>query len=634
MALPQGLLLLTVVQLALGIGLVFGVAARWFLPRFDVEVEDQAVAQALAMLTVLMMTGYVLAAARVLNLAVLTAVLWGIRWFFYRRERQDIRMLWVAEDLYSTLERIGHRLRAWGGRSRSGSWRPSLGMLLTAAVLGLSAWIRFDFNWTHAALPFSDAYETLSWMKSIEHGMLFPNGLYPQGEYIVMAILHRFTRTSAIPFDKLFGSTVGLAMVASVMWTSWRFTGRKAAGLAAGLLYGVFGHFLPYTEARQIATEAQEFGNMLVLPTAYFVYQAWTVRRMGYVTVSGLLLAAVGLIHPIALLNAAIAAVAATVAALLTRQATLPVFRRFVPAVSLAALATVAPYALGLLAGIPFLATTIPFLTASSGVSGASGLPVEDWLGWAAAAAYWLVAALRRDAVKAGLAMTAAGLLLGAVGIQELPSIGVRSLALSVRSGELVALALALATGLGAAALEDSMAGLGVAERVRSAAMAAAVSLAGLALGWGEPPVPLASYTMDPDVTVAEFEHIVRTFPRDSWLVVSADDYALAANQGYQINPSVWVKHVPARARWPVYRYSPHRSAPIYQHRVFIFVPRRLSLMYGEIFAQWQIPDQRQLADERAWVRHWQARHGPLPVYFANRQLVVYELVNPSGGEE
>lgn len=634
MALPQGLLFLTVLQLALGIALLFGVASRWFLPRFDVQGEDQAVAQALAMWTVLMMVGYVLAAVRVFNLAVLTAVLWGVRWFFYRRERKDTHMLWVAEDLYSTLERIWHRLREWGGRRRIGSWRPSVAILLTGMVLGISAWLRFDFNWVHAALPFSDAYETLSWMKGIEHGILFPNGLYPQGEYILMAILHRVTRTSAIPFDKLFGSTVGLAMVASVMWTSWRFTGRKAAALAAGLLYGVFGHFLPYTEARQIATEAQEFGNMLVLPTGFFVYQAWTVRRKGYVTLSGLLLAAVGLIHPLALLNGVIAAAAATAAALATRQASLPVLRRFVPAVALAALVTVAPYAVGLLLGIPFLATTLPFLISSSGVSRSSGLPVEDWLGWAAAAAYWLLAELRRDVAKAGIAVMAAGLLLGAVGIQYLPYIGVRSLALSVRSGELVALALALAAALGVAVLEDSLAWVGVAEGVPSAVMAAAVSLAGLALGWVDPPVPLASYTMDPDVTVAEFEHIVRTYPRDSWLVVSAGDYALAANQGYQMDPAAWVKHVPVRARWPVYYYTHQRAAPIYQHRLFIFVPRRLSLMYGEAFPEWHVPDQRQLADERAWVRHWQARHGPLPVYFANRQLVVYELVNPSGGEE
>lgn len=84
MALPQGLLLVTVVPLALGRGLVFGVASRWFLPRFDVAVD----AQALAMLTVLMMAGYVLAAVGVLNLAMLTVVLWAIRWFFYRRELQ------------------------------------------------------------------------------------------------------------------------------------------------------------------------------------------------------------------------------------------------------------------------------------------------------------------------------------------------------------------------------------------------------------------------------------------------------------------------------------------------------------------------------------------------------------------
>ena len=643
-------MILTLLEVCLGSVVVLGILPVFLFPRLTVDSPDQWISRTGLMVLWIIVAGYVMAAVNVFSGVLLLVLMVLTGWLLHRR-RQSRYVLThgnqVSAAVYDSLsegKRWRRGARDWIREKASLKWdwvpREPLAYVWIAAallIIGASAWMRFDADWHHAGLFFSDAYETVAWVKGIDASTLFPNGIYPQGYYIVMAGIQTLTHANAVTFVKFFGAFVGTLLTASVMWSTFRFSGRAVPALAAGAIYGLLPHLLPYQAVRQMAAEGQEFGNLWVLPVAWLVFQSWVTRKRGYAVAASVLLAVVGLAHPIALLNAALAAIAGTFGGWSVAGISGRVLKSYLWMVPVAAAIVVAPLAIGLELGKPLLSSGLTFLTetivgSTGGGGGAPSYPPIAPMVWVALGgifALFVTKLLWYDELwEMGLPATAFLLLLFAEAVVQLPRVGINYYPLVTRSGEFLALVEALSIGLGAAGVQEAVERLGV---QRSWAAGGALVVAAGILGFllkRAVPQPFMAYTMNSDSYVAEFVRLGTSFPNFSWAAVANGGYALAVNQGYQYNPNFWVSHVSPQDRWPHYHAPRVKTYALDQRYIFFFVPSRVYVPNvpgrAYLFAQ----DAQQLSLLRTWLRDWTRLHGPMPIYFKNRDLTIYWIQN------
>lgn len=644
MALSWTLTVATLAHLVLGVVLLFVVWPPLAFRLDDIGGGDRRVAQLGLMLTWLIVGGYMATPLHVWGVAFIIAWAFLARVLFFRldRARNPYRLSPVSNALASLLDHLA-LVGELPGRARAGlrrlgegvagvgrlllrDWSRYLSILVVVAV---AVYIRFAWNVTHAALLYSDAYETVAWMKGLPFGLLFPNGIYPQGYYMVMSAVQLFSHASPFPLEKFFGPFIGVCMVLSVMWAVYRLTdGNLAAVLAAGVLYGALPALLPYEAARQAASDAQEFGNALVLPVMWLVFRSWTTGSRGYRVGAVGLITAIALCHPIALINAVVAAVAATLGAWSVGGFERGALREYVRMVLFGAGVSIAPLAIAFAVRVPILATALPFATGTAQLSAPPVGPVT----WSALAGVMLLLVVRigwrRHDWELGIPITLLLFLALSVGIQQLPRVGIVNLALAVRSGELVALAQAVGVGAGLFALDllrERYLHRGVWARSWPVALVGVLSL----VFWLRyPPTPVSAYTLDSNAFVAAFERVATTQPRYQWLSVAHNGYPFALGQGFNEDPTAWVANATLGTRWPRYRTASGTVA-IGETYVFLFV-QRYRLDPGVPFAR-QLDTQYALArsDLLRWIADWEARYGPMPVYERRPNLTVYYLARP-----
>ncbi len=646
MALPLWLITETLTRLAIGVVLLFIWWPSVALPQYpEMARIDRMAANAAQMILFLIVVGYILTASHLLYWVPLVVLIFLLRFTVrpkYRSRYELATNSRLAAVFLAELDRLATAPgRLWQGAV--GGWHrfwrnfrlpPLYGWVAgftTLLVISVAAWTRFWGNWTHAALTYSDAYVVIVWMKGILAQNLFVNGIYPRGFHLVLAQMDKLTLASPVVFEKFFGPAVGLAMVLSVGYSAWRLTGRVAPGIVAMTLYGTLFFLFPYVVDRQAATDSQEFGNIFALPTAYFVYQSWVApNEKGWRWIAVCLLTIAGLVHPIPLLNAVIAAVAGTVAGWMAGgidRKTLRWYSRFVP---LAAVVVILPVAVPHLLGIPLYGSAATFLTAKS-----TAPPLSISLVAKAAAASCVLLFLlrlirRQDGGQIGAPLVALFVLAGAVLIQQLPHFGINSALLSTRSGELVAFAEALGLAMGWCLIEEL---IGWVVRDKAATWMSLLSALVLSVyAWLVfPPPALTPYSMTSDAYVYAYEKIATTQTPGTWLAISNNfGYSLALDQGFQIDIPTFVSHVSASSsfRWP--HYSPGGGAkpyPLAQSEIFLFVNHHYHLapaaVAGPLYAA---IDRHDSALMKAWLQVWDAHHPAATIFFNSSELTVYEL--------
>jgi|GEM_PF-1940945 len=647
MALPASVSLATLARLLLGLVVVLFAWSRAVFPLEDVDVADRGVAAAGLLLVWLILGGYAAAAVDVLGTGFVVAwllVLWLVvdRGAVAQGPAGYVRALPAV--VVTNLRRLGGpaiRLAQWAERAARTLVRPGqrprrvpariwLGAAALGVVVVASAWLRFAFNLDHAGLLYSDSLETVAWIKLLLQGQVFPNGVYPFGMYITVSELVAITHASALPAEKFFGPLVGVLMVASAMWTSYRMGGgRLAPALAAGIVYGLLPALLPYTAPRQAATDAQEFGNVFVLPLAWLTFQSWRTGTRGYALAAAGLLALLGLVHPVALFNGALGALAGTLAAWSVGAFSRDRLRRWLGLIAGAAVVAVAPLAVGLATGGHLISTGVAFLQANA--ADVVAPPLGPATLWAAGGALALLVArlfVRRHRLSdIGVPLTGLFFLVLAVLVQQAPRFGLRSVVLAARSGELVALVDALDIGLGVAAVGVV---LDVVTRPAVAGVVACVLTVavGSDLAYAQSPRPFAAYRMTSDAYVVAFQRIADTLPPDSWLAVADQGYAFVLGQGYNLEPEAWAQAASTASAWPDLSLAGASPAPLTEPYLFLFDAS------GPVAPT--VDDPAEAAATRAqrhalaaWVRAWERRHGPMPVYLRAPGLTVYWLRQP-----
>ncbi len=646
MPLPLEIVIGTFARLILG-----GIVVLYIWPRYafgpvpEASRSDAAVGYAARMLLALIVAGYALAATHLYSWLTLVLALAALAFLRDRTERSQYELgrgRRFAASLLTELDRLGSwptRLREsrQAPRRRRAGARPRIhavelaGAALLLVVLGVSAYLRLASPLQHAGIPFSDSDVVLYWVQSIEQQVLFPSGIYPEGFHIVIADLMRLTAANPIATVKFFGPLVGVAMVASVAYATYRLTGRIGPAVVAVLVYGTLPHFLPYEHLRQVGTDSQEFGNMLVLPTLWFVYASWQNGSRFYRGTAVSLLAVAGLTHPVVALNAGIAAVAGTLAAWLAHGVDWRALGWYVRWTALAVLIAVVPLGMALALGIHLNSSGAAFAGAvSHAPAPLIGLPERVAL--VAAFALLAVRAVRLIAGRSGRAELGAPLaglllLLGALAVQEAPLLGIHSVVLASRSGELVALGEVLAYGMGLSAVQEIFELLHV-PTARWLALAGAAAL--VALAWSQyRPVPWNAFATArwlPDDFVVAYADIGSSFQRGSWLAVSDDSgFDYAYGEGFFMRGEEFLSRVATTGTWPRYAVAGGAAAPVGESRIFIFVDRRLVVAkaYRHVVAPRRAKAQAAI---RKWLAAWETTHGPLQIYFRGPDLTVYEL--------
>lgn len=143
--------------------------------------------------------------------------------------------------------------------------------LFILSVFIIIFYVRFYDAWASAAPSMSDGAVTLAWLKYINERVLFQDGIYPQGLYIILAYLQKFAAIDAMYIVKYTGPVDGTLIVVGIYFFVSRLTGNRVAAIVAAAVYGLGGESLfGHDWFRQSATNAQEFALVFLLPTFYF----------------------------------------------------------------------------------------------------------------------------------------------------------------------------------------------------------------------------------------------------------------------------------------------------------------------------------------------------------------------------
>ncbi len=264
---------------------LFFVLPGWLFHKSYEDLPERVVARFLKMVLLLIVVGYLLVSLRLFEVITLVAVF--ILFTVFNRWRRSIKDS-------SLLVKLSGFYDFWEGVKATGKQHFFLWMkekyelfkiqfhhlfritripetVLFLIVLAISVFIRFYDAVTHAALPLSDSYVTLSWMKYIDNRELFHDGIYPQGFHIYLATLYKFAAIDPIYILKYAGPLSGILTLFTLYFFIYKASNNRIAGIMAAFTFGVFIEWMfAYPLERQVATNSQEFSFIFIFPSLYF----------------------------------------------------------------------------------------------------------------------------------------------------------------------------------------------------------------------------------------------------------------------------------------------------------------------------------------------------------------------------
>ena len=499
--------------------------------------------------------------------------------------------------------------------------------LLLALVLGYSAYLRFLDAIANAAPALSDSYVTLAWMKYIERRQLFHDGIYPHGFHIFLSLLHKFSVVDALFVLKYAGPLNPVLTTISCYYFVSRMTGHVLGGVASAFAYGCLPSFMPYEFQRQAATNSQEFAIVFLLPAVVYV-----VRYLGKGSKADLLAAfcaigIVGLSHPVVAVFAAAGAFAAVCGCIVARVARFDTLARLAGAGLSAAIVSILPLAGGMLAGIPFHGSSVEFAAAEQVASWVDIRPVHGAvLGAGLAAAVLSAAFVRTRQARAGL-LTCAFFTVISLLVYEAPALGVTNLALSTRSGEMYALALAVSLGTAVSAVV-SLGSLGGGWWRDAWRWFSAAGLASAMVGvlLAHPQTPAHPYKMQTNESAEQYIRILLTDTPTDWLIVSDfEGYSLVLGRGWHLMTADFVSQVDPRGR-DLVSVRDGVAQLLNMSSVYLFYEENpYKPPIDAALPQYEAKIEAQSRLKR-WISEYESDHGPLEVYHRGPDLTIYVI--------
>lgn len=262
---------------------------RLIFPSVYSDRSEQIVSNMMRITALYIVLGYVLVVTKLFEvLAIIGILAFLIVWAYVapkKTEGADAFTVIGARfyDLIEAAFRLKLGWKYFQGRKvftdkrlfvRKGSASGVVSACLLIAVMAMSGYIRWYDAWKNAAPSMSDGAVILAWMKYIIRRELFYDGIYPQGQMIMMAYLQKFAQIDPLYVLKYTGGLSTWLIGLGLYFTVSRFTSGRLAAIAAAGAYGLAGTALHGSDwVRQAATLPQEFALLFLLPTLYFFFR-------------------------------------------------------------------------------------------------------------------------------------------------------------------------------------------------------------------------------------------------------------------------------------------------------------------------------------------------------------------------
>jgi hypothetical protein len=542
-------------------------------------------------------------------------------------EHLNIRL---AVPLYDTLDGLApakERISGWSRQQISrlaamcGSLANDAGhLVLLVAVLVYSAYLRYYDPLVHAAPAMSDAYVTLAWLKYVEQQALFHDGIYPQGFHIILSTLHKFAGQDALFTLKYAGPLTGVLTVCGIYFAVARFTGRRSAGLAAALVYGCLGAWLPADWSRQAATNSQEFALVFLAPAWYWSHKYLNGGKRSDWWAACCSFLIIGWVHTLVYAFLLVGLCCLGIAHLLGQWRT--AIRRAWPLIQATLFSGVAmllPLGIGLLLGKDFHQSSLEFINARV----ATSYPPVTWLDVVAMAGILLcpllaIAKRHRQRLVSFLFIALLGS--SAFAIYEFLGPLTGNAVLVTRSNLLWALMVALGCGLAWNFIWTLVTWLLRVKWADLLGVAAALSL----VFWQIQPLPAMPYKMQTDAMVEQYLRIAGSVRPTEWMIIGPSEfYDLALGNGLHMEMTDLLRD-----------YDPGRPGllktfageDLLTPDIFIYLEEHVfETSFSNLQAEYQRRKQ-EYPEIKQWLTTFAEYHANLSLYYQDADLQVWHI--------
>lgn len=494
---------------------------------------------------------------------------------------------------------------------------------LLVAILFFSCYLRFYDAFVYPQPNMSDGAVTLSWIKEIEDRALFQDGIYPKGFSIYMATLNKFSFIDTLyilkytgPFDE-FLLLIGIYLFAS------RVSGRKAPGVLAVAIYGLFYQYLPGEFERQAATNSQEFGFVFLFPTLYFYLLYLRDGDKNDLITAFCGLSAAGLIHTVAFAFAGLGLAIETFLFLLLRfrksgKTALRVAASGFLGIAVAA----APAAIGhYLLKIPFYSSSADYAGSFAELS-LRTLGRREYLFLAVIGLLFLcllVLAFQKSEHAIGVLFVAL-FTLAAFALYYAGGAVTGLQVVEDRSVELLSLLIPVAAGIVVFLILQPLRD----RRVRSLLeMAVCGGVAAYSVFFIRPE-PIVPYKMINPSAVEQYLNISYGYLPTQWVIISYDEtYDLVRGRGYHILTDDFLKRYS-----PDNRYLKDNTTDEYYKEPYVFLYYEKNLFLDGVESMTYTTEKRKLynAELKSWIDVHKSKYSNLNLYYQDQDFEVYLL--------
>lgn len=630
--------------------LVFILVPRFLFKPVQGSAYERWLANFMRMLLFTILVSYLLVTLKLFEVLSLAAVM--LSWVTMRsRQTSAIRQVpgMMSALFYDFMESprllvtLGNNraqmIRAhWLRRERADTpvrshWLGWLCSLSIFALIGVVVYIHSYAAVSQAATPLSDSYVDLAWVQYVNLRMLFHDGVYPQGFYIFMALLLKFSVINNIYIIKYTAPLDALLLMLTLYMSLYGWTRKHTAAFFATLCYGVFGHILLGDDwIRLAATESQEFGMIFVLPTAYFLLRFLRNRDHTDLFTAFAGMSVTGLIHPLAYLDDGIACLAVLLAYLLVKRGeTLRPVWLSTLAGAASVIITLAPLGMGLMLGHPINSASSSFIGAHVASSYRPALGPVDFIALGVIVLLAWRATQRSDSPDkrtVWLFMAVYGA--STFALYDVGGALTHSIVIATRSLDLWGYTEALLLGVG---VQEALSLLPAFISKPVAPMLMTLAILGSVLtGQIKPILP---YTMQWSQNVYELLQINKSYRTSGYMIVSADaeDYDLVLGNGYFMTLTQFLQlYNPAKPT--LTRYGAHQVDHAVASNVFLLDPKKV-FEVGKQSGIWSFEapyyaQERKLRTQFAhWLHTYKEHHGKVSVYYQDAHVVIYQFVIP-----
>ena len=642
--------LVTVAYLALAIGAIY-VAVPWVLLRGQKDLQPMErfwssllLGTAYWMSLVLLLAGLrfhdvigLLAGTLLVVLGCLALVwkvnLWQLGYWLFHHGIQ--KMLDIIEDqgFLKSKQRKLFSLFKWSYWAEMiGPWDYPRILIWELFVYG--AYLRLHDSLTHYSFGFFDPYVHVVWLKELNHGHIFADGVYPRGYHAFLSAIGTFSGLDPVSLIRFAGGLMGSLLPVALYFLLLECQLPWSSALVGTALAAVCSPFYDMM-VRQTAALPQEFAMVYALVSLAFAvrYLRTGLARDRWVFFAGAVV--VWAAHTLVGIALLLAGVAMSLDYLFRNRKSMSRLGLVCREAMFASIVGNVPIVIGRLAGIKFHEASIGWVQGRLGPSGPRASGIGSLFSQLVDVATREVGIVVVVLVICGIPLVIFGLLrrndafpspaffslwsLVLFGIWLLKVLGVNTIIPASRSELFLGMAACgVASWLYGLVVEPLMGKWVLVPSVRS--ITVAVTLSALTCFFYMPP-PVPPHPQFEEAARLYYQLSNQLSPGTWTIIGQAEDYQLSLDRGYHLTVARFL------SVYPPYVKHPNLPTPY----TFIIVEKKPLDLPPSDEGRERNAEESLLED---WVRTYSAEHHDLHLYKETENVAIYVLYHPEAARE